>query len=88
MLGLLALFGDTVYFLIIASYGDRSPDVDWRRCSSCSCWPKRSAFYSAVEVVVITGVAAIFCAVLPYESLRAPGIDGGGGGRLWHAELR
>ena len=28
------------------------------------------AFYSAVEVVVISGVAIVFCAVLPYESLR------------------
>ena len=28
------------------------------------------SFYSAVEVVVITGVAAVFCAVLPYDSLH------------------
>ena len=41
MLGLLALFGDTVYFLIIASYGNDRLIWNWRPSFSCSCWRKR-----------------------------------------------
>src|SRR5215471_987762 len=64
MLGLLALFGDTVFFLIFASYGGER-----------MLWPasvfflfllgEALAFYSTVEVVVIVVVCALFCAVLP-----------------------
>ena len=39
MLGLLALFGDTVFFLIMASYGaDRCSG--WPAPSTSSCWAK------------------------------------------------
>ena len=69
MLGLLALFGDTVYFLIIASYG--TEDLVWTASLFfLFLLAEAISFYSAVEVVVITGVAVIFCAVLPYDSLH------------------
>jgi signal transduction histidine kinase len=69
MLGLLALFGDTVYFLIIASYG--TEHLPWiASIFFLFLLVEALSFYSAVEVIVITGVAVIFCAVLPYESLH------------------
>lgn len=69
MLGLLALFGDTVYFLIVASYG--ADHLLWiASLLFLFLLAEALSFYSAVEVVVITGVAVVFCAVLPYESLR------------------
>jgi signal transduction histidine kinase len=69
MLGLLALFGDTVYFLIIASYSN--DHLIWNASIFfLFLLAEAIAFYSAVEVVVISGVAIVFCAVLPYESLH------------------
>ena len=68
MSGLLALFGDTVYFLIVASYG--TGHLLWiASLFFLFLLAEALSFYSAVEVIVITAVAAIFCAVLPYESL-------------------
>ena len=70
MLGLLALFGDTVYFLIVASYG--TEHLLWvASVLFLFLLAEALSFYSAVEVVVITGVAVVFCAVLPYESLHS-----------------
>ncbi len=70
MLGLLALFGDTVYFLIVASWGN-DPRLLWlASLLFLFLLTEAIAFYSALEVAVITIVAAVFCAVLPYESLR------------------
>jgi len=70
MLGLLALFGDTVYFLIVASWG--SDKLVWlASLLFLFLLSEAIAFYSAVEVVMISAVATVFCAVLPYESLRS-----------------
>jgi signal transduction histidine kinase len=70
MLGLLALFGDTVYFLIVASWG--SERLVWlASLFFLFLLSEAVAFYTTIEVVVITLVAALFCAVLPYDSLRA-----------------
>jgi len=70
MLGLLALFGDTVYFLIVASWGNER--LLWvASLLFLFLLSEALAFYSAVEAAVITIVAAVFCLVLPYESLRA-----------------
>ena len=68
MLGLLALFGDTVFFLIMASYGaDR---MLWlASVFYLFLLGEALAFYSTVEVVVIVAVCALFCAVLPYGAL-------------------
>lgn len=69
MLGLLALFGDTVYFLIVASWGTER--LVWlASVLFLFLLAEAVAFYTAVEVVVITAVAAVFCVVLPYQSLR------------------
>lgn len=69
-LGLLALFGDTVYFLIVASWGNER--LVWlASLLFLFLLAEAVAFYRAVEVVVITAVAAVFCAVMPYDSLRA-----------------
>ncbi len=70
MLGLLALFGDTVYFLIVASWGNEQRLLWLASLQFLFLLTEAIAFYSAVEVGVITVVAALFCAVLPYESLR------------------
>jgi signal transduction histidine kinase len=70
MLGLLALFGDTVYFLIVAGWGNER--LGWlASLLFLFLLSEAIAFYTAVEVVVITAVAVVFCAVLPYESLHA-----------------
>ena len=70
MLGLLALFGDTVYFLILASWG--SGLLLWlASLLFLFLLSEAIAFYGPVEVAVITAVSALFCAVLPYESLHA-----------------
>src|SRR4051812_210266 len=68
MLGLLALFGDTVFFLIMASYGaDR---MLWLASAFyLFLIGEAMAFYSTVEVVVIVAVCALFCAVLPYGAM-------------------
>jgi signal transduction histidine kinase len=65
MLGLLALFGDTVFFLIMGSYGaDR---MLWLASGFyLFLLGEALAFYSTVEVVVVVAVCSAFCAALPY----------------------
>ena len=68
MLGLLALFGDTVFFLILASFGGEH--MLWlASVFFLFLLGEALAFYTTVEVVVIVGVCALFCAVLPYGAL-------------------
>ncbi|HTP34732.1 MAG TPA: sensor histidine kinase [Candidatus Acidoferrales bacterium] len=64
MVGLLALFVDTVCFLIVA--GTRVEPMLWL-ASALFLYLLTEAliFYSTVEVVVIAAVSAVFCAVLP-----------------------
>jgi len=65
MLGLLALFADTVFFLIVASYG--AERIHWLASAFyLFLLGEALAFYSTVEVVVVVAVSAVFCAVLPY----------------------
>jgi signal transduction histidine kinase len=68
MAGLLALFGDTVFFLVMASFGaDR---MVWLASAFfLFLLGEALAFYSTVEVVVIAAVCTVFCAVLPYGAL-------------------
>ncbi|MEO8595106.1 MAG: sensor histidine kinase [Candidatus Solibacter sp.] len=64
MLGLLALFGDTVFFLIMASYG--MDHMLWLASAFyLFLLGEALTFYSTVEVVVIVAVCTLFCAVLP-----------------------
>jgi signal transduction histidine kinase len=70
MLGLLALFGDTVYFLVVASWG--SDRILWLTAVLfLFLLSEAIAFHSGLEVAVITAVAAAFCALLPYPGLCA-----------------
>jgi signal transduction histidine kinase len=69
MLGLLALFGDTVYFLIVASYGG-DPLMWPAAIFFLYLLAEALAFYGPVEVTVIVGVSVLFCAVLPYGQIR------------------
>jgi signal transduction histidine kinase len=69
MLGLLALFGDAVYFLVLASFGANR--LLWlTSIFFLYLLAEALAFYGPVEVVVIAAVGAIFCAVLPYNGIR------------------
>jgi signal transduction histidine kinase len=68
LLGLLALFADAVYFLVIAIRGDAL--VWFASLLFLYLMVEAVALYSAVEVAMITGVSALFCAVLPIGDLR------------------
>lgn len=69
LLGLLALFGDTVYFLIMANYGNER--LLWLiAVYFLFLMTEALVFGSPVEVCVIVGVCAIFCTVLPYGGVR------------------
>jgi signal transduction histidine kinase len=68
LLGLLALFCDAVYFLALVSFG---ADRLW--LASVFLFyllAEALAFYGPVEVVMVVAVAALFCAVLPYDGTR------------------
>jgi signal transduction histidine kinase len=67
MLGLLALFGDAVFFLILASYGTER--LLWlSSIFFLYLMAEALVFYGPVELGVVAGVAAVFCAVLPSRS--------------------
>jgi signal transduction histidine kinase len=69
MLGLLALFGDTAYFLVVASRGSA---MGWLASAFfLFALMQAVAFYSAVEAAVVTAVAAIFCAALQFGDVSA-----------------
>ncbi|MGO9261331.1 MAG: sensor histidine kinase [Bryobacteraceae bacterium] len=69
MAGLLILFADAVYFLVLASFATER--LQWMAAVFFLFLATEGlAFYSPVEVAVITGISAIFCAVLPNTSNR------------------
>ena len=64
MLSLLALFGDTVYFLVLA--GSAAAALPWlASVFLLFLLTEALIFHEAVEVAVVTGTAAVFCAVVP-----------------------
>jgi signal transduction histidine kinase len=66
--GLLALFGDTVFFLILASFGGEH--LLWvTSLVYLHLLAEAMMFYGALEVFVVAGVCAVFCAVLPYTAV-------------------
>jgi signal transduction histidine kinase len=68
LLGLLALFCDAVYFLALVGFG---ADRLWLASIFFSyLLAEALAFYGPVEVSMVVAVAAIFCAVLPYDGTR------------------
>jgi signal transduction histidine kinase len=70
MAGLLALAGDTAFFLVLASFG--SERLLWMAAVFfLYLLTEALVFYTSIELVAIAGVCAIFCALLPFEALRA-----------------
>ena len=70
MLGLLALFADAVYFLVLAGFG--AGRLLWLiSIFFLYLLTEALAFYGPVEVVVIAAVGIVFCAVLPNPAIRA-----------------
>ena len=68
LLGLLALFCDAVYFLALVSFG---ADRLWlATVFFLYLLAEALAFYGPVEVVMVVAVAAVFCAILPYDGIR------------------
>lgn len=68
VIGLLALFGDTVFFLILASLGaDRM--LWFASAFYLFLLTEALVFYSTVEVGVIVAACSVFCAVLPRNSV-------------------
>ena len=69
-IGLLALFADTIFFLILASFG--AQHLMWMAAAFFYyLLAEALLFYTSVELGVIVSVCAIFCAVLPYPPARA-----------------
>ena len=69
IVGLLVLFGDTVYFLILASYGTER--LIWLAALFfLFLLSEALLFYSPAEVSLIVSVCAVFCTVLPYDAVR------------------
>src|ERR1039457_5847618 len=74
MLGLLALFADTLYFLIVAYFG--SPRLLWlESVFFLYLLTEALVFYGPVEVGVITAGSTIFCAVLPQQQVHLPAVE-------------
>jgi signal transduction histidine kinase len=67
--GLLALFGDTVFFLILAiSESERS--LWLAAVFYLFLMVQATVFYGAREVVVVAGITALFCGLAPDSSAR------------------
>jgi len=68
--GLLVLFTDTIFFLIVASLG--TGHLLWlASIFYLYLVTEALVFYGQVEVVVVAAVCSIFCAVLPYPEIRS-----------------
>ena len=68
-LGLLTIFGDTIFFLILASFGTEK--LLWMATIFfLYLLTEGLLFHTSVEMVVIVGICAVFCAVLPYSPVR------------------
>jgi signal transduction histidine kinase len=67
--GLLVLFTDTIFFLIIASFG--TEHLLWlASVFYLYLLTEALVFYGQMEVVLVAGVCAVFCAALPYQEIR------------------
>ena len=70
MLGMMALFADAAFFLTLASLS--SSEVVWLAAVFfLYLITEALVFYTAMELVLITGVCAIFCVALPYPPIHA-----------------
>jgi signal transduction histidine kinase len=69
LLGLLALVADMTFFLVLASLG--SERLLWMASVFfLYLLTEALVFYTSIELVAIAGVCAIFCGLLPFETLR------------------
>ena len=69
-IGLLALFGDTIFFLVLASFG--AERLIWMAAAFyLFLLTEALVFYTSVELGVIVSVCGLFCAVLPYPAIGA-----------------
>jgi signal transduction histidine kinase len=66
---LLALFGDTVYLLVIATYGGE-PILWLSALYFLYLMAEALAFHGLMETAVIVSVASLFCALMPVEALH------------------
>ena len=67
--GLLVLFSDTIFFLIVAGFG--TGHLLWLACLFyLYLLAEALVFYTQVEVLVVVAVSAVFCAVLPAAEIR------------------
>lgn len=72
LLGLLAIFGDTVYLLVVATYGGEY--MLWLAAAFfLYLMAEALVFHGLVEVAVIVAVTALYCALLPLPALH--GLD-------------
>ena len=79
--GLLALFSDTVFFLILAGFGGDS--LVWLSAVFfLYLLAEALVFYGPVEVAVVAVVCALFCVALPYAAIRQFGPPIAVGGAL------
>jgi signal transduction histidine kinase len=70
ILGLLTIFGDTIFFLVLAGFG--AERLLWMAAIFFLYLVVEAIlFYTSVELIVIVGVCAAFCALLPYPPIRA-----------------
>ncbi len=69
MFGLLALFGELIYFLVLASFGNEH--LVWiASLFFLYLLANALVFHTAVQLGVVVGVCAAFCAVLPNRAMR------------------
>ena len=67
--GLLVLFSDTIFFLIVAGFG--TGHLLWlASLFYLYLLAEALVFYTQVEVLVVAAVSAVFCAVLPAPEIR------------------
>ena len=67
--GLLVLFSDTIFFLIVAGFG--TGHLLWlASLFYLYLLAEALVFYTQVEVLVVVAVSAVFCAVLPAAEIR------------------
>ena len=67
--GLLVLFSDTIFFLIVAGFG--TGHLLWlASLFYLYLLAEALVFYTQVEVLVVVAVSAVFCAVLPATEIR------------------
>jgi signal transduction histidine kinase len=69
-IGVIALGGDTAFFLVLASLG--SERLLWMASVFfLYLLTEALVFYTSIQLVAVAGVCAIFCAFLPFDTLRA-----------------